>query len=449
MNNPEIIHVLDRTKLRSELYFQSLIEEAHAKGLLSSEETERLQYECLALLAYKAERYNAGNSSSIRAEKAQEIMSSILFTLGLQLKVYSIPEDAVSALKRDRLEDIYKKGRKRINTLLAVTKARHTKLVHELIDTPNYFYRGTLVEGIFGFYKLYSPDFSAHEIHITADYPLYNPISRLDGIEFIREYVFNAYLENQFCSFFSPEDIHHLLCGYANDYKEQLINIYEQTLTAALGCILVGVDCTPLDITQNGADYLHRTFMQQPKSKIRQELSNAAAELCSRFDITGSLAGYIGGSLPMLAKCIELSSKENTRVFYTPAYPENKPKLIFSYGEKMEDEQFRMVIDEITECRHTEDKLAIIKEQVHSFSDLEDVLLEAELTPEEIKGILSGMELTELAALTKKYRPLTENTAYDLREREQLLRGVLREYIEALPAPGRRLIEKTADALEG
>lgn len=100
------ISVIEVGKLDSEYYFQSLLEQAYSKWLLSGSDIERLQYECLNLLAYKTERFNAGDSSSIRIEKAQDIMTSNLFTISLWLKTYTNPDDAVTALQNETISEI-------------------------------------------------------------------------------------------------------------------------------------------------------------------------------------------------------------------------------------------------------------------------------------------------------------------------------------------------------
>ncbi len=269
MNNGlDKIRVIDRASLNEEYYFQSLIEQARDKELLSDSDIERLQYECLTLLAYKTERYNAGDSSSIRVEKAQSIMTSILFTIGLWLKAYPSPDDAVDAMLTDSIDDLYQKGRRRIDVLLRATKALHTKLLRELIETPNVYYASTLVDGILGFFKLYDPEYAAQEIHITADYPLFNPMPRLAGIEFVKTYVAGAYYENQFCGRFSAEQIHNLLRGAVESYEglgyeELLINIYGYVLTAALK-------------------------------------GRTVTELVRRFGCSEGLARYIKSSLPLI-----------------------------------------------------------------------------------------------------------------------------------------------------
>ena len=316
------IKVMEADKLDSEYYFQSLLGQAYTKGLLGDGDIERLQYECLNLLAYQTERYNAGDSSSVRVEKAQDIMASDLFTISLWLKAYANPDDAVTALLNEPINEIYRKGRKRIDTMLASTKTTHAKLLERLIDTPNVFYRSTIDGGIKGFFKLYYPDFAAQEIHITADYPAFNTIPKLAGIEFIHSYLHCLYYENLFCRNFTAEDMHHLLCGYVEDYEEHVINLYEPVLLAALGCAIAKTGLPRLDLTENGAAYLYRLFAGIRQGEVAALIHNAATELTRYFVCPQGLIQYIHRSLPLIIARIELAIREQTldRIFVLPAF---------------------------------------------------------------------------------------------------------------------------------
>ena len=442
------IRVIDRTMLSEESYFQSLLEQAHSKGLVSDSDIERMQYECLNLLAYKTERYNSGDSSSIRIEIAQSIMTSILFTVGLWLKTYPNPDDAITALLNEPISEIYQKGRKRIDTILMATKTLHAKLLHQLVDTENVFYSSTIKDGINGFFKLYYPDYAAQEIHITADYPLFIPMPGLAGIEFIRAYVEAAYYENQFCGYFSADDIHHLLCGYDEGYRELLINIYEPVLLSAIGCIIAGTDVSRLDITEAGAAYLRRLFPEMPKDEIFKTIQEAAMELIHRFQCPSGLAKYIQKSLPLIASKIYTAIQGHTlnSIFFVPAFPENNPKILLSFGEKMDNEEYRKVIKEIGQYHSAHDKVEIIKKRIHSLADLEDVLLDADLTKEEMQAVLRELALPEIAALSKIYPLLPQMDMIEFREQEQLLRESLNDFIRRLPQEQQKFVEKASAA---
>lgn len=443
-------HVIDRSRLHSGLYFESLLEEAHSKKLLSDKDIERMQFECLSLLAHKTESCNSGASSSIRVEKAQEIMKSILFTIGVALKTYPNPDDAVNVLQQKSINELYQIGRRLIDDMISSTKAIHLKLIDQLVDTGNSFYSSTLVDGILGFFKLYAADYAAHEIHITVDYPLFNPISELYGIEYIKAYVTAASLENKFCSYFAGQDIHHLLTAYAEDYQDIPMNIYEQVLTAAIGCAISAVDCSRLDVTQAGVQHLLQVFAEQSKGEILTTITKAAGKLTRLFQFSQELTAYIQNSLPLVASNIYIAAENHTlnRTFYVADFTVDRPKIIFSYGDKMDDRKYRKAISEITECRYLQDKLAIIKEHIHSLADMEDVLLDAELTGEEIGEVLLELSLTEIAVLNKKYSSMTEKNAFDLREPEKTLCASLQDFVSTLPPQQQAVIAQLIKALQ-
>lgn len=51
-----------------------------------------------------------------------------------------------------------------------------------------------------------------------------------------------------------------------------------------------------------------------------------------------------------------------------------QPVFQFEDGEKLDDESFRTIADEIRECRYVSDKISIIQRDIHSITDLVDIL---------------------------------------------------------------------------
>lgn len=89
METLDIFHQIKSEMLNQKYYFQSLIEQACYCGLLSDKELSAVQTDLLLILAEQTDKWCRGESSSIPTEKAQDIMSSILFVIGIQLK-YSL-----------------------------------------------------------------------------------------------------------------------------------------------------------------------------------------------------------------------------------------------------------------------------------------------------------------------------------------------------------------------
>ncbi|MGB5824607.1 MAG: DUF6179 domain-containing protein, partial [Proteocatella sp.] len=95
MNNIEKISIISRNKLSEEFYFNSLLEEAYNLNLLSEADIEKIQLECLELLAYKTDRYIGSDNSSVQVDIAKNIMESNMYTIGLYLKSLPSPDDAI------------------------------------------------------------------------------------------------------------------------------------------------------------------------------------------------------------------------------------------------------------------------------------------------------------------------------------------------------------------
>lgn len=196
MGTLDILHPMRAELLSQRCYFLSLLDQAHLGGLLSDTDLSRIQAELLMFLAEQTELWSRGKSSSIPVEKAQELMVSILFVIGLKLKSCRTPEQAVELLKSESLRFLFEEGMKLVRRKAVISRHLQKRVTDHLLDTPNVYYRATIVDGIDGFFKLYRPQFAAHEIHITADYPVFAGRPELAGIEFIEEYLHCIEAEN-------------------------------------------------------------------------------------------------------------------------------------------------------------------------------------------------------------------------------------------------------------
>lgn len=448
MANIEKRQIIDSRNLSGEFYFASIFQQAYARGILCDSDIENIQLQCIRLLAYKSERYTRGESSSIRVEAAEKIMKSNLYTIGLYLKTLPCAGSAVGELKTATIFEMYQKGRKLINVKLHTAKHFYELAKKNKVKSSNYTYNATLSDnGIGVFFKSYNPDFEAHESPASIDYQLCNPVTDLAGVEFIQKYVESLFLENEFCKHFAGEDIHYLLCGYDEGYKDLLINIFEQVLTVALGCSLANRSVVKLDISEDEARRLHHELSKDAGCSLALTIGKATGKMLEDLDVANlSLRRYIEKSLPQITSNIARAVKMNTlgKVFVSPAYPESKPKIEFLSGVKMDDEDYRKLIDELLLCRYSSDKLALIKEKVKSFDDFEDVLFDAQLSEGEIILALGILGEFEIAALIKRHSYKLCIQAVDLSESEQTLRLCLKNYIDQLPADKQKQISGIA-----
>lgn len=143
--------LLDPLTLDGRDYFASLLAEGQRCGLLSDRDLSRLQGESLTLLAERADAWSHGLSTSLPAERAQQLLGSVLYIVSLELKTGPTPEEAVERLRREPLAALYAAGQKRITRKLQAARTLHRQLKKTMFPTPNQFYRATLADGIDGF----------------------------------------------------------------------------------------------------------------------------------------------------------------------------------------------------------------------------------------------------------------------------------------------------------
>ncbi|EHQ90934.1 hypothetical protein DesyoDRAFT_3961 [Desulfosporosinus youngiae DSM 17734] len=434
MLNIEKRQIINPNNLSGEFYFTSILAEVYANQLMSNSEIETIQMQCLKFLANKVERYNCGDSSSIKVETAESIMKSNLYTIGIYLKSFPDADSAVKALKSAGIPEMYQKGRALINAKIHSSKHIYEQVKGNKIMTLNYTYNQTLDDtGIGSFFMSYDPDYAAHEVAASFDYQLCNPITDLTGIEYIQKYLDNLLLENRFCSYFDPEKIHHLLSGYDEGYQDLLINIFEQVMTAAIGCILTNRKVVELALSKEEVQGLNYNLLKDDDSLLTLKICQASEKVLKELKVTSLLLkNYVDRSLPRITATIlnAVRTKTLSKTFVAPVNPDLKPKIQFISGEKMDDKEYRKLIDELLICRYSSDKLALIKEKVRSFGDMEDILLDAELSGEEITSVLSILGDVEIAALIRKYPFNSEIEAVDLSEPERALRSYLRRYFQ-------------------
>ncbi|SCN21540.1 hypothetical protein N3C_0300 [Clostridium sp. N3C] len=453
MTNIEKQHIIYSNKLAGEFYFISILQEAHSCGLLNKSDIENIQLQCIDLLAYKSERYNMGDSSSIRIDTAESLMKSILYTIGIYLKSIPNRDKALSELITVKIADLYERGIELVNVKFKAARRFYNMAKKNKLDTLNYSYNFTLNEnGIGVFFKEYNSEFEAHDIPANIDYQLCNTVENLTGIEYIQTYLFHLYLENEFCRNFAPENIHKLLYGYDKDYAELLINIFEQVLTAALGCALANTNIRELYLSKKDVQYLYRKLVAYDNKELIIALNIAMKSIFEELNIIEhSLKDYIERSLTKIASNIEIALKLNTldKVFIRPVDPNLVPKIYFESSAKMDDKEYRSLIEELLNCRYSSDKLKIIKEKVNSFDDLDDLLLDTRLEEEECISLFNTLGDIEIAALLKRHPFESDIKAVDLPEEERAVSLYLENYIKGLPVVRQEEIKKIVDGIEG
>lgn len=314
MNEIEIVSKIKREKLDERNYFKTLIEAAYEEQMLTEDDIANLQIQVLKLLDERVYKYNGVENSSIRKEVVEEISNSNYYTISIYLKTFRNPDDAIKILKEKGLEIAYQEGRKKIDKILNIIRVMYIKVKQNKLNIENDTYNDTIIGGIQGFLKIYEPDFKAQDMKIIADYPLYNNlIGKLDGVEFIKEYLSSLYLENLFCKKFSEEKIKYLLYGYSHDYKELIINIFEIVLLEVIACKLVKRNLQDLSISTTELNKIYLMFENKDKAEIENIINQVYKEICNELILDNEeLQMYIKKNISSVVEIITNAVKQNT-----------------------------------------------------------------------------------------------------------------------------------------
>lgn len=302
MGNIEKYSKIKREWLSQEFYFQSLLQEAYNQADLNDGEIENIQMQCLSLLADSTQRYNKGQSSSIRVEAAQVIMASNFYTIGLYLK--SLPDipSALDDLRKESIVNLYEQGRRLIKQKLHVARYLYLSVIKTKIQTNNYTYNASIDDGIKSFFQNYSADYEAHEIPAFIDYQLANPVAGWAGVEYMIHYLHNLHMENLFCARFDNAVIQDLMQGYHTGFKDLLVNIFEQVLQNALGRAVLDKEILPLSLEPSDIRELKNTLQNRSKDSIYSLLQTAADIVIHTLSITNeSFKPYVYATLPEIA----------------------------------------------------------------------------------------------------------------------------------------------------
>lgn len=314
MNEIEIVSKIKREKLDERNYFKTLIEAAYEEQMLTEDDIANLQIQVLQLLDERVYKYNGVENSSIRKEVVEEISNSNNYTISIYLKTFRNPDDAIKILKEKGVEIAYQEGRKKIDKILNIIRVMYIKVKQNKLNIENDTYNDTIIGGIQGFLKIYEPDFKAQDMKIIADYPLYNNlIGKLDGVEFIKEYLSSLYLENLFYKKFSEEKIKYLLYEYSHDYKELIINIFEIVLLEVIACKLVKRNVQDLSISTTELNEIYLMFENKDKSEIENIINQVYKEICNELILDNEeLQMYIKKNISSVVEIITNAVKQNT-----------------------------------------------------------------------------------------------------------------------------------------
>ena len=396
---------IDPPRIDPRHYFESLVQQAAQCGLLAESTIHRIQIQLTALAAKQADTMLRGATASIRAETAQMLLDSIMFTIGAGLKAIGSADAADARIAEQPVQVLFEDGLRRVRELCAVARKLQKKILNTLFVTPNHFYKGTIADGINGFFKLYRPQFAAQEIHITADYPVFTGRPDADGIEFIHAYLRAIACENAFLLHFAPANVHHLILGVSQDYARCPINLFEPVLLSALGLILVGKPPRGLNLETADLRRLQAMLTGLDAQEIAGKLASAIEQLQTHFTFGAQTIQYIRTCVPKLADNVFQSIRLHAieKCFVIPAVSDVRMEIISDFSERMADADFRKMIGALQWMEDSDHIIHTLIERVRSADDMIDAIAVLKLDAEQIKTLSNQLPLSLFAPLLIRY----------------------------------------------
>ena len=402
MNQIQKLNRIDKNLLNQGEYFQSLFLQMCNKKMLTQVQIERIQLELIDLLGKEVDRYTGGESSSIPVEKAQEILHSITYSIGLYLKSIKNMDEVSNVLTSDKIKSLFLKGMDAVSQLKDKAEALLNDLMKNKLIIDNFAYQDTITYGLPKFFQEYQIEFGSFDVPGSIDYPLLETITDLQGVEFQYEYLSRLTIENDFLRCFSEQKIALLLKNFNKDSVHMLINIFELVLTNALGCELTGREIIMLDIPVEERNWLNNRLKGKNKEEIAELLRISLDRIGKELQLSGVITAYAGKAISELARRIVHNLETDTlEEIFIAFEDEVQLEESFEDGIAMEDEALRELIKELGELHSVSDKLIRIRETVRNLSDLIEILQEC-FYSNEYEEVFNLISDTDKALL--KYR---------------------------------------------
>jgi len=401
MNQLEKSQLINENILDQEFYFQSLFLEACKINILSDTQIERIQLELVELMAKEVERFTNDESSSVQVERAQELLQSITYSMGVYLKSLPDMTDKIDLLKTEKMSVLFYRGMEVISTLKAKAKLLLQNLQVNCLKLNNYAYQDTIYTGIPEFFHDYNIEFEAHIFHGSIDYQLNDTVVGLLGVEYMHEYLYRFTLEHNFIKHFSVKTVNQLLQGYDKEAEHMLINVFELVLTNALGCELMGTKVMDLNLHISDREWLQNSLEKLSREELQNKLGVALEHIAVELELELESIHYAKKSIPQIAVRLmhNLQTRTLEKLFISFA-DQAVEEEIFEDGIPMEDEQLRELIERLRDCSSTSDKVTIIKETVRSLADLIE-LLEENFYEDEYAEVFQLLSEAERSILMK------------------------------------------------
>ena len=319
-----------------------------------------------------------GESSSITVEKAEKLIIGIWYTIDAYMNSLDNIELSIEVLKNDEISFIYKNGKEILKKDFINVKNLYEEVLQSRVLTNLDAYNDTL-KGIGDFFKLYNLDYEPDECDANIDYPLAFDDWNVKGLYYMKNYLWNLYLENNICNKFENEDINLILKSYGenNDinYRDLLINIFEMSITNLVFAKLINKNS--LQIKNEEFEILNEKLKNLKEEQIEITIKEIIEKIISDYNFNEFEQLYIKNYQKILIENTIRELKRNNLknlLVITDNIKIKKDTVIVSEENVLSDEEFKNLIEEIIYSDNIYEKISIINKKIKSIKDYIDML---------------------------------------------------------------------------
>ncbi|MCE5341993.1 MAG: DUF6179 domain-containing protein [Eubacteriales bacterium] len=260
---------------------------ALADASFSPQETALIQGRLMLLLERQMRLQTQGDSASLPAEEAEELLESVVFTLRFHLEANGLPTRTMLTAE---LAALFAQAQKTLFGCVAETETLYQTACRTVRLWGSRSLRDT-ISAIGDDLPFYDARLYAHRPVGEIDYQLCLPVPEtLLGIEYLHEYLRRLLTENELLARLSPTRVQALLKRACPEYRQLLQNLYEPVAANVVGLSLLGGGETLLEITGIQAERIAAQLTALPTAEARARLRTAACEACQRLSLTDAFS---------------------------------------------------------------------------------------------------------------------------------------------------------------
>ena len=251
--------------------------------------------ELVPIVAKLAEKYTAGENTSVTYERAEALMGAVLYCIH-----EAEQQESSSPASRERLsaQKMYEIGADCVKQKTRKALEVYNSLLSEFEAYGNQCLSDTFLKGLPEFFRWYEHKFCPQDTIITLDYPVLKDLSDDTGIDKIYEFLMCMQWEQTFFKGFPAGCVVRILERYSSEWKDLEENLCEIVYLHFAGHILAGKPLEEVNFEQSDYLRLEKILLESEREALYQQVQYASEffvkKSCPDSRKQGELMQYLG-----------------------------------------------------------------------------------------------------------------------------------------------------------